>query len=243
MKAWLPTLLLFFSPELGNAGGATIGFMPRLKGEPTRINQTNFYTSGSKTSHPLTFSTLPKAGNTIVVAFYTWKDANHTVSVTDNNSNTYQLACTRSLTSGSDRYVTGIYYAKNIKVTAGTFTVTITPSPSSEMGARAMEYTGLDPVAPLDYGTSVQGSGTSVSTASVNVTAAHTLLIGTVSEDSWGGDTLTPTNGFTSLGSTSAGTNPMGGLYEKIVTTKGSHSGTWTLSGSMPWTTCLGAFN
>lgn len=245
MRAWLPALALFVFPPSLSAGGPSVGFMPILKGPPTAINQTSHYKGATAATHQTTFATLPKAGNTIVVAYYTWRSGAHTVNasgITDNNGNTYEIGCKRDYTYGTDRFSVGVFYAKNIKVTAGTFTVTITPTASSELSFRAVEYTGLDPVAPLDYGTSNTGSVSPVNSGSLNTTAAHTLLVGVVDLQTTGGQALTPTNSFSDLGTTNSGTNPMGGMATRIVTAKGSYAATWTLSPTSNWGSCIAAF-
>ena len=89
------------------------------------------------------------AGDLNVVAVG-WTDTTSTIiSVTDSAGNVYQLAA--PLTRGS-AMSQAIYYAKDINAaTAGTNVVTVQFSAAVPYAdVRAAEYSGIDPVDPLD---------------------------------------------------------------------------------------------
>ena len=113
------------------------------------------------------YTAAQTAGNLNVVAVG-WNDATSTItSVTDSAGNTYQLAA--PLTRGS-ALSQAIYYAKNIKAAAaGANTVTVDFSgavPYADI--RIAEYSGLDPVNPLDTTASAAGSGATASSGNLH---------------------------------------------------------------------------
>ena len=87
-------------------------------------------------------------------------------SVVDSKGNVYTKAIGPTTTSGLSQ---SIYYAKNIA--AGTNTVTVTFNQAAAYpDVRILEYSGLDPSAPLDVTAGAVGSGTSASSGAATTT-------------------------------------------------------------------------
>ena len=117
------------------------------------------------------------AGDLNVVAVG-WTDTTSTItSVTDSAGNVYQLAA--PLTRGSVMSQ-AIYYAKDINAaTAGTNVVTVQFSGSVPYAdVRAAEYSGIDPVDPLDTSASATGSGASASSGNLTTTDPSEVIFG-----------------------------------------------------------------
>jgi hypothetical protein len=108
-----------------------------------------------------------------------WGDTTAKVSsVTDSTGNAYQLAVGPTLLSGM--LSQSIYYAKNIKVKAGTNTVSVnfTGTPAYP-DVRILEYSGIDPVNALDVVVGSTGNNaTSSSSGTVPTTNSVDLLVG-----------------------------------------------------------------
>jgi hypothetical protein len=113
--------------------------------------QGNSTTTASATSSiATTFSSAQLSGDLNIVVVE-WQQGVTVSSITDQSGNTYQLALGPSLDGGSGGQ--SIYYAANIKAAAaGANTVTVTFSASSTNGGglRAVEYSGIVTVNPLD---------------------------------------------------------------------------------------------
>ena len=141
-----------------SGGGGTIAFVQVKSATP----QTN--SASVAVAYPLA-QTL---GNLNIVAVG-WNDTAATVSsVTDTRGNTYTLAIGRTSGTGLRQ---SIYYAKNI--VAGTNTVTVTFNQAAVfVDVRALEYSGLDQVNPLDVTAGASGSGISPATGSATTTTA-----------------------------------------------------------------------
>jgi len=168
------------------------------------------------------------AGNLNVVAVGL-NDATSTItSVTDSAGNVYQLAAPLTRGSGLSQ---AIYYAKNIKAaTGGTNVVKVqfsgaVPYPD----VRVLEYSGLDPVNPLDTSASAAGTAATASSGNLTTNAANEMIFGagtTVGLFTGG------TNGFISRIITS----PDGDIAaDKLVSTTGTYAATASLTGSAAW--------
>ncbi len=107
-----------------------------------------------------------------------WTDTTSTVSsVTDSAGNVYQLAA--PLTRGSVMSQ-AIYYAKDINAaSAGANVVTVQFSSSVPYAdVRAAEYSGIDPVDPLDTSVSANGSGGTASSGNLTTTDPSEVIFG-----------------------------------------------------------------
>ena len=117
------------------------------------------------------------AGDTNILAIG-WNNTTSTItSVVDSAGNTYRLAVPKDSANGLSQ---AIWYASDIKAAAaGVNIVTVTFSGSTPyVDIRALEYSGLDPVNPLDVGASASGDSTSASSGTVTTTAANELIFG-----------------------------------------------------------------
>jgi hypothetical protein len=126
----------------------------------------------------VTYTRAQAAGdlNVVVVG---WNDTNAQVnSVTDDNGNTYQLVLgPTQLTSAVSQ---SIYCAKNIAPAAsGANVVTVVFTQAALYpDIRVLEYSGIDPLNPVDVTAAATGTGTTTDSGSVATTNATDLLLG-----------------------------------------------------------------
>jgi len=132
-----------------------------------------------------------------------WADATTTVqSVTDSAGNTYNLAFNPTVGTGLSQ---AIYYAKNISA-AGSNTVTVTFSAAAQSpDVRVLEYSGLDPVTPLDTAGGSAGTGTALDSGPITTSNASDLIIG--AGKTVGGAVSTTGQGFITVNVTPDGDN------------------------------------
>ena len=193
--------------------------------------QRNFATPQSaQTSVAVTYTSAQAAGNLNVVVVG-WNDSTATVtSVTDTKGNVYTRAVGPTVVSGL--LSQSIYYAKNVVAAASNANVvTVRFNVAAQFAdIRVLEYSGLDPVNPVDVVAAATGTGTTSSTPAATTTNANDLIFGanTVTSLTTGSGT-----GFT----TRVITTPDGDIAEdRIVTAVGSYSasapmasGTWIM--------------
>jgi hypothetical protein len=167
-----------------------------------------------------------------------WNDSTSVVStVKDSQNNTYMLAV------GPTRYTPdcseSIYYAPGIHAAvAGANTVTVTfAAPANVLDLRALEYSGLDPVAPLDVAVAAQGmSATPASSGSATTNYARELLFGA------GMSTFQFSGAGPSF--TSRVVTTLGDIAEdQIVSTTGTYSAVAPLAQNCAWVMQLAAFH
>jgi hypothetical protein len=144
-------------------------------------------------------------------------------SVTDSQGNVYAAATTPETLSGLQ---VSIYYAKNILgAAANANTVTVTFSGTVPLaGIQIAEYSGLDPVNPLDVWTGSSGTGKLGTSGSVTTTNANDLLMaGAITENR----ITAASTGFTvrNLGPSSASI-----IEDQTVTATGTYSASITQS-------------
>ncbi len=191
----------------------------------------------SQSTVAVTYSAAQTAGNLNVVVVG-WNDATRLVSsVADSKGNAYALAVGPTVHSAAG-LSQAIYYARNIAAAAaGSNTVTVTFTGAAVYpDIRILEYSGLDPTAPLDGTAAGTGSSATSSTPALTTTNANDLLFAanTVSTS-----TAAPGTGFTSR----VITNPDGDIAEdRLVTTTGSYSATASLNPAGQWVMQLVAF-
>ncbi len=97
--------------------------------------------------------------------------------MTDSAGNVYQLAAPLTRGSGLSQ---AIYYAKNINAAAaGSNVVTVQFSGAANFpDVRVAEYSGLDPVSPLDTSASASGSGATASSGNLTTSVANDVIFG-----------------------------------------------------------------
>jgi Domain of unknown function (DUF1929)/Chitobiase/beta-hexosaminidase C-terminal domain len=185
--------------------------------------------STSQTSVTTAYTKAQVAGDTNVVAIG-WSTSTSTVtSVTDTKGNTYSVAVGPTVQSGTQSQV--IYVAKNIvAAAAGANSVTVKFSAASAYpDVRVLEYSGLDPVSPVDAAVGATGSSATSSSGPVTTSSSYDLILSanyvTTSTNAAG-------NGFV----TRVITNPDGDIVEdQTVTAAGTYTGTATLTRSGSW--------
>ena len=172
----------------------------------------------------VTFTAAQSAGDLNVVAIGWYDTTSQVLSVTDNRGNNYQRVA--GPTTQAQAGTQSIYYAPNIVAApAGGTTITVTFNAAVNYpDVRIAEYSGIDPLNPVDVSVSGTGSGATSSSGSVTTTNPNDLLIGANYVTS---HTTGPGTGFTQR----VITNPDGSILEdRVVTTAGSYSATAALN-------------
>ena len=178
-----------------------------------------------QTKVAVTYTQAQTAGdlNVVVVG---WNDSNAQInSVTDSTGNPYELAVGPTVQSGTATQA--IYYAKNITAAAANSnTVTVTFNAAANYpDIRIAEYSGIDPLAPVDVVAAAQGNGATSNSGAVATGNANDLLVGANLVQT---GTTGPGSGYTSRVITS----PDGDVLEdSIVTATGSYSATAPVAG------------
>ena len=186
----------------------------------------------------LAFSGSQSAGdlNVVIVG---WGSATSQISsVTDSKGNLYSLALGPTVLTGSAPLSQSIFYAKNIPAaTAGANVVTLTfNAPVASPDVRILEYSGLDPLNPLDVSSAATGNSAACSSGAALTTNAMDLLVG--ANIVWTG-TTGPGSGFIQR----MITTPDGDIaQDRVVTAPGSYSATAPLSSAGPWVMQMTAF-
>ena len=186
----------------------------------------------------VTYTATQTVGNLNVV-IAGWNDATAQVSsVTDTKGNVYQLAVGPTRLTGSGPLSQAIYYAKNIgTAAAGANTVTLTFNQAAIWAdIRILEYSGIDPVSPVDVVVDATGNSATTSSGAVITKNAMDLL---VAANIVGTGTTGPGSGFTQR----MITYPDGDIAEdRLVTAVGSYSASAVLSSAGPWMMHMVAF-
>lgn len=167
-------------------------------------------------------------GNTVIVGISSYNTV--TVTGVSDGTNSYTLDVSEAST-GQGR--TAIYRAVN--VTGGTYTITATFSGSAYAVIFASEFSGLSASGnPECSGTGQASAVTSITTTDCVTTTANTMLYAIWAQNS-GGGTITATAGAgytipTDGLYTNAGHSNASAVEYKIVSSSGTHNGTFTIS-------------
>ena len=226
-----------------DAAGNLSGYSNTASGSTLVSSGTISYVQGnyatpqsSPTTVNVTFTAAQVAGDLNVVVAG-WNDSTATVSgVTDSRGNTYALAVGPTTSAGAATQ--SIYFARNIvSAGAGANTVTVTFSRAAAFpDIRVLEYSGADPVNPVDVTAGSTGSSTNSSSAAVTTTNPTDLLFGANLVLT---HTTGPGAGFTSR----LLTQPDGDIAEdRMVTATGSYSASAPVSPSGKWIMQMVAF-
>ncbi len=191
--------------------------------------------SSSSVTVASTYSAAQTAGNLNVVVV-TWNDATAQVqAVTDTTGNTYQRAV--GPTTRSSAASQSLYFAINKTTTvAGANAVTVTFSVAATTPEiRIAEYSGIDPLQPLDVAVGSSGNSSSSSSGSATTRNAADLIVGA----NWAsGVTTGAGSGYTARTITTPGDI----LEDRVVTSAGTYSATAPVSPSGAWIMQLAAF-
>jgi hypothetical protein len=126
-------------------------------------------------SNSLTFASVTQAGN-LIIAEVDWSEESDFVSINDSQGNVYaQVGGEQHSSSVGVR--SRLYYAANIRGGADTITTVVSGSPAWHE-VYLHEYSGLDPLAPLDAFSVAVGIGTEFTGGAVTIAASHDLLYG-----------------------------------------------------------------
>ena len=183
------------------------------------------------------YKAAQKAGNLNVI-IVGWNDATALVSsLTDSKGNLYQLAVGPTVLTGSVPFSQAIYYAKNISAaTAGANTVTVKFNAAAiAVDIRILEYSGIDPLNPVDVSAAATGNSALSSSGAVITKNAKDLLVG--ANIAWTG-TTGPGSGLTQRLITNVGDI----AEDQVVTALGSYSASAPLSSAGPWIMHMVAF-
>ena len=164
------------------AGLATVLFATAaLATTPNYVQGNNATPSTPQTSVTMPYTVAQTAGdlNVIIVG---WHDTTTQVSsLTDSNGNVYQLAVGPTVLTGSGALSQAIYYAKNILAAkAGANVVTLKFNAAAYYpDIRILEYSGIDPVTPVDVVVDATGNSATSTSGAVITKAPIDLLVGT----------------------------------------------------------------
>ena len=143
---------------------------------------------GSSNALSLSFPASTAAGDLILVAFDYDTNALPT-SVADSQNNVFTEVGSQLNSPGGAR--SRVYYAKNIKGGADTVTVTLSAN-SAWLELYLSEYSGVDPVNPIDAQAGAVGNAGAVSSGNATTTVAGDVIYGFCLADS----TCTVGSGF-----------------------------------------------
>ena len=177
-------------------------------------------------------------GNLILV-FVRMSSSSQTVTLTDSANNTYFQAVAQ--VQNADSSQVHLFYAKNI-LGAAANTVTATFSSTNNHPWLAIyEFKGLSPTNPLDQTATAQGNGSTPSSgATPTTTSTNELVFGATGLSSTYSGAQTAGNGFAMLENDTA-SSPAANEF-MLVTSTGSYTATFTLSGSTNWTAIVATF-
>ena len=132
-------------------------------------------TNSGAASNATSFSSTTKTGDLLVVEV-DWINSVNFTSISDSQGNTFTQIGTEQNSTGVG-VKSRLYYAKNIKGGADTVTTVVSGSiPYHELYIQ--EYSGLDPVNPLDSFSVNASTGSSFTSNNATTTASNDLLFG-----------------------------------------------------------------
>ncbi|HWC19698.1 MAG TPA: hypothetical protein VG498_21980, partial [Terriglobales bacterium] len=185
------------------------------------------------------FPTANTARN-LIIAFVRMSTTSQTVQVSDTRGNVYQDAVQQG--QSIDGHQTHIFYASNIA--SGPNTVTASFSDTNNHPWLAIyEYSGVDPVAPLDKTAHAEGSGSVANSGATQTTSSSTeLIFGGVGLPASSTETVAADSGLTLLQQDPPTDHSRAANEQAIVSTVGSYSSSFTLSAATNWTAVLATF-
>ena len=161
-----------------------------------------------------------------------WPNLPATTPVTDSLGNTYYIAGTVLVSKGA---YSAIYYAKNVK--GGTNAITFkTVKSGGQISMVVAEFSGANPVSPLDGTVGSTGSGNVPSSGNMTPSLAGDLVIGSGTHN---GNTVTLAGpGFTMIAIPTEDSNTHQPLAMEYQVLSGSQpiSATFSMGAVYPWT-------
>jgi IPT/TIG domain len=157
-------------------------FPTSAAGQATAVQvNSNPFVSVFTNSVAVPYSIAQTVGNLNIVVVG-WNDTTDSIaSVTDTNGNTYTLVASTLASSlpapgaSQETVSQAIYYAKNIKAGPNTVTVTFNEN-TLKQSVRIVEYSGLDPVNPVDSSAGSNGSANPADSSTLTTNSANDLL-------------------------------------------------------------------
>ena len=193
------------------ASGATASFVQVHSATPSAAS------AASPSSVAVPYLGAQSAGDLNFVSVG-WSDTTATVtSVGDSAGNTYSLAVGPATLSGT--LSQAIYYAKNVVSSAANVVTVHFSVPATGPYVAVVEYSGLDPSAPVDVTAQHTGTGTTTSSGAVTTVNANDLLVAANTVQTV---TTGPGTGFTTRILTTDGNL----VEDEAVTSAGSYTAT-----------------
>ncbi len=195
------------------------------------VQSTGLFENGNGNTVTGTFAAAPKVGNTIIVATWTWSgNGAPTITVSDSKLNTYTYNSQAASSNTGKGWGNAAIVSAPVTTTGTGFAVRVTiPFNSSQIGAVALEYSGIAAVDKVN--TAIGTSATATITTSATG-FANELVIGSMEIVSpWNTNfvSLTPSTGYTVRALELNNLNFTSGLEsDQIVGTAGVQSLTWT---------------
>ena len=185
------------------------------------------------------FPSVNTAGN-LIVAFVRMSTASQTVELSDTLGNVYKDAV--SQTQSADGHQTHIFYAANIAAGANTVTATFS-GVNNHPWVAIYEYSGLDPIAPLDKTAHAEGASSAANSGATQPSSsAPELIFGGVGMPASSTYTVAADAGFTMLQQNAPPDSSRAANEQAIVNTAGSYASSFTLAGFTNWTAVLATF-
>ena len=177
--------------------------------------------SSSSTATTNAFSASTTTGDTIIVRAWYNSNTQSVTGMSDTAGDTYSLAVGPTTGTGMlAGWRQEIWYAKNVTGRTGvTVTASFSGTFSGEKSLTAHEYSGLDPVAPLDAKSAGSSASVNVGTGAATTTYAKELIFGAALFASSG----TSGSGFTQRSSIAGNASE-----DRIVSTTGTYSATFS---------------
>ena len=195
------------------------------------VQSTGLFQNGNGTTVTGTFAAAPKVGNTVIVAVWTWSGSGAAaITVSDSKANTYTYNAQAASSNTGKGWGNAAVVSAPVTTTGSGFAVKVsTPFSSSQLGAVALEYSGISAVDKTNTAIGTSGTAT-ISTAATGF--ANELVIASLEIVSpWNTDfiSLTPTTGYTVRAVELDNLNYTSGLEsDQIVSPTGVQSITWT---------------
>ena len=199
--------------------------------------------AASATTIPVTLTTAPVNGNTLVAVIGTRSTSGNSITSISQTGATWKRAVSTIGTSGT---TTEIWYAPNVQGAATAVTI----NQSSVRGAAIiMEYSGVFTVPALDQTANTTATSTAAVTGTTpTTTQANELCVGGIGLVNSSYTLTSPLNGFTSVAS-AATTSGSASVNAKIyaldltnVVTTGTQSSGGTVSTSSAWSGAIATF-
>jgi hypothetical protein len=174
-----------------------------------------------------------QGGGDLNVVVVSWNDTTSTIqSVTDSLGNTYSLAVGPTAGTGKQQ---SVYYAQNILSGSNTVTVIFNQGATSP-DVRALEYSGIDTVAPLDITIGASGNNSTADSGPATLTNANDLIIGA---NIVGAKNIVAGATYTSRLLTGTNQNI---VEDRVVNLAGSYNAWSPMVSAAPWVTQMVAF-